>query len=408
LCESFIEELKATLQVLCELRIVAPGDGAEAGALRFYNDYFPEPDLLAGASDWTSAKRLWGQLSELPQSERGAAIRGDRQYLDTDFCDWLVVRAKRVCSSDPERAVSIAGIALKVARERKEKLGDNRRLALALDATAWCYVILRDFAAADEVLRELEELSDKAEEAVEEKAAYLTTRGFFYSQVGRLKEGDSHLAKVLELRKKLGNRKEVVCSLVNLASAAMTGADSSRALELYREAESLLDVDADPPRLQLMVYSNLVLALCETGQPSKARDALQRTRELAKTVGGWYWRVYTTWLEGTMARVERRHEAAEEIFEKVRSEFLTRGHLVWYVEASLDLARAQLQRGRVRALSRLASELLEVVEDDGDERVRASVVCFAEAVRQQSLSGQLLSSLAVALSSAQLTRRFGD
>jgi hypothetical protein len=194
---------------------------------------------------------------------------------------------------------------------------------------------------------------------------------------------------------------------VNLAGTLLSAGDSQGALRLYREARDLLEAKEAAPRLQLAVYSNLVLALCEAHETVEARNLLSKVGDLAGTVGGWYPMAYKRWLEGSLLWAEGRHGESERIFESVRSDFCDRGHSVWYVEASLDLARILLRQDRLADLSALASELLLRTEEMGaDKRVRSAVVSFAQAVRQRSLSSQVLSSIAIALSSARVSQRY--
>jgi tetratricopeptide (TPR) repeat protein len=408
-CERFVEDLRETLKVLAGHRILEADKDSELRALGHYIEYYPEPALPDPTADWTDVKILWGQLVELSEDARLAVIREEDRYWEAALCDWLIARSRRVCSVDPERSVPFAAAALEVGRQRSLECGDTRHLILALCALAWCYLLLRDYPVAETLLQELGMLCDGKTEGLEETAEYLTTKGFYFSQIGRLQESERLLEEALNLCRKNGSRREVICALVNLAATAMSAGDAKRALKLYRAAEERLDSEGDPPRLQAMVFSSLVLALCEAGLSDEARELLPKTSELAGIVGGWYWKVYVTWLSGTLARVEGRYEAAGEIFEVVRSQFLLRGHLVWYVEASLDLARTKLRQGRLLEVRDLAYELVRVVEErKGDERVFVAVARFADAVQQRTVTSQLLGSLAMALSSAQLSRRLQD
>jgi tetratricopeptide (TPR) repeat protein len=321
---------------------------------------------------------------------------------------WLLKRSQLVCSSQPERALPLALSALDIARQRDACLDDKACLARALDVLAWCYLNLRDFSRAEEVLGELEALSRNVVQSGELRERYLTTQGFYYGLIGFPERACSLLSSVLEMRRESGRRRDVVCSLVNLASVELDRGRADRAIQLYGDALELLDREKDPPRLQIAVYSYLVLAHCEASQPRKARALLPKARDLAKVVGGWYWSTYVEWLEGTLARVEGRFDEARVIFESVRATFLKRGHAVWYTEASLDLARVYLAEERMGCLEELASELEARVEVlKAEERVRSAVRSFAESVRKQALTGRLLASLAFALSFGRANGRGG-
>ncbi len=148
-----------------------------------------------------------------------------------------------------------------------------------------------------------------------------------------------------------------------------------------------------------------MLAYCESNRPDKARGLVQKTKMLSQAVGGWYAKLYMVWLLGTLARVEGRYKEAEAIFEDVRNEFRRRGHLAWYLEASLDLARAYLEESNFQSLEDLAGELLEELGEQGDWRVSAAVVCFAKAVRARTLSGQLLRTLVIAVGSGWMLKK---
>jgi anti-sigma factor RsiW len=156
-CDEFMDEFRATLSLLSELREPSVARGEEANAAHSYIEYFPEPDLPPDLADWTSVKQTWGELAGLTPEARLLTIREGR-YLDPLLCDWLVVRAKKVSSVNPGRAVLLAEAGLEIARQRDSRFGDPKRLMLALGASAACFVMLREFALASGVLQELGDL----------------------------------------------------------------------------------------------------------------------------------------------------------------------------------------------------------------------------------------------------------
>lgn len=397
-CSDFCDALRKTCHALGALRESEPVEGAEVKALRHYQSYYPEPEYSEGESDWTEVKRLWGRLLGMPEEGRLRAIKESSDFVGAPLFNWLLIRARRVCSSNPSRAVSLATAALIIGRERERRFGDTRCLALGLSCLAWCLIVLRDYPPAERLLQEAAPLCENAGHSIEERVRYVYAKGLFCAETGQANESENLLEEALLLERARGNRRGIVCALVNIALAAMNRGDVRRGLDLYVAADELLQPESDPPRLQLTVYSNLVIALCESGRPSEAVERMPRVVELADTIGGWYWKAYTVWLTGTLARAEGRYEDAAEIFGRVRGEFLAREHLVLFLEASLDLARTRLQQGRFQDLAELATELLaEAGKQSADERIMSSVACFAEAVSQETLSGQLIASLAVAL-----------
>ncbi len=405
-CANFFDGLQKTVGLLSELREGNPSEIQEDYVARAYDEYYPEPEVPHYLEDWTAIKLLWGELAQLAQRQRAMAIQGDSAYLDPNLCDWLLGRARRSCSVNPDGSVSLAQAAVEIARVRNRDLGDSVRLVRSLVVLARCLVVLQEFPAASETLQELGEVCSVTDVGPEERAQCLATQGLYYSQTGESRKGELCLARALDLKRIHGTRKGVICELVNLAATMLIAENHSGALRLYQEATGLLDTDNDPPRLQHAVHCQHVLALCEVGNTPEARALLPTVRDLSYTVGGWYARVYTTWLEGTLASTEGRLEKAAEIFESVRAEFETRGHLVWYVEASLDLARVRLAQGRLAALGTLASELIvRTGSMRTDKRVKAAVVRFAQLVRQRSLSNQVISSIAIALNSVKRMQR---
>ncbi len=406
LCEAFVDELGMTLNLLSGLREPSAVEVDELVARRLYDEYFPEPDLPDDLADWTSIKQTWGELASLTPDGRLRAVRESDKYQDPLLFDWLAGRARKLSTTRPEAAVAAAEMALELGRQREAAFGDSRRMVLALEAVACVHVMQGNLPAASVILRELKELCEVVEVLPEDKAKCLSTMGLFDAHVGRTEKAEAHLTEALELRRGSGSRRGVLCQLVNLAATVLNAGDAHRAIEFSREAEKYLDTDRDPPRMQVALYSNLILALCEAGLTTEARELLPRARGLANRVRAWYSTTYASWLKGTLLLAEGRYRGAERIFEDVRAEFLVRGHLVWFIEASLDLARVHLEEGRLADLSALASELLMRIEKlHADERVRSAVVRFAQAVRQRSLSSQAISSIAVALSSARLNRR---
>ena len=408
-CEEFANDLRWTIGRLSGLREPSTSKEEEARVIHLYAEFFPEPDVPAEVVDWTPVKQMWSELSSLSPNERHLVIRKNCKYRDSHLCDWLVVRARRISGTHPERGLPLAESAVAIGRLRASECADLTRLVRSLEALAWCQVHLRDYSQANRTLNELRDLCSKREVDPEERLLYLAARGLFYSNTGRLQESQKCLSEAVELSRRGGQRKSLICQLVNLAGTMLTAGPVENALELFKEAEALLDPQCDPPRLQRVVYSNLVLALCEAGRTAEARRHLPRVRDLSCAVGGWYPKVYAHWLEGSLARAEGEYESAEQIFESVRQEFLRRGHLVWHVEASLDLARSRLAQGKVGGLRLLAAELLRTIEElDGDRRVWSAVVRLAEALRAHSLTEQVLSSIAIALSSAKLSHRYRD
>ena len=405
-CCAFIESLRETVRVLSELREPGSAEDARNKALDSYLSYYPEPERIEGAADLTRVKQLWAQLATLPTNKRVLAVREGGEFVGRPLFEWLLARARRVSNRSPEKAVPLGRLALEIARERQRRFGDTKCLSVGLSGLAWCYVSLRDYRAAKHLLHEAAPLGGAAGDTTRERASYLVARGFYCAETGKAEESQQLLEEALQLETQLGNRRGIVCAYVNLAIPAMNRGDVARALDLYSAAQKNLDAEADPPRLQVMVYSHLVLTLCENGRLEEAAELLPLANDCAERVGGWFWEAYTYWLVGTMERCSGRHQRAMEVFEEVRSEFRARGHLVLYLEASLDLGRTLVAEGRLQELGSLALEMLQVTgELEGDQQIRSSVVCFAEAVRQQTLNSQLLGSLAVALRSMRSRHR---
>lgn len=405
-CSDLCQELQQTRKMLAGLREAAAADSAEAWALGWYHEYYPEPERVEGRSGWTRTKELWGRLAGLSRQDRLRTIRKSSASVTEDLFLWLLVRAKRVCTRDPEHALSIASFALEVAREREKSYGDLESLARALSGLAWCYVMLRDYPPAKRLLQEAEPLSGSEGKHRRVRHEYVTAMGFYCGETGRYDEAENLLSEALDLAQRGGKRRDTVCALVNLGAASLNRGDIDKGLERFSRSRELLEPETDPPRLQLTVCSNLVLTLCESGRGAEAAKLLPRVGHLAEALGGWYWPVYAAWLAGTLALAQHRLEEAVEIFEAVRTEFRARQHSVWFLDASLDLARALFRQGNVGELSRLAAELLAAREEIADDRIRGLIVSFAEKVAQQTVTTEFMNSLALSLRVAKSSQAF--
>ena len=202
-CLGFVDDLRSTLRLLSELQEPDATDCAEIRALDCYLDYYPEPRDIDGVADLTDVKQLWARLSSLPASERTLAVREDPDYVSRPLFEWILGRARRVCNRNPENGVPLGRLALEIGRERQRRFGDSKCLALGLSGLAWCYVSLRDYRAARQLLHEAAPLGGAPGDTSSERASYLVARGFYCAETGKAEESQRLLEEALRLEIRL-------------------------------------------------------------------------------------------------------------------------------------------------------------------------------------------------------------
>jgi len=178
--------------------------------------------------------------------------------------------------------------------------------------------------------------------------------------------------------------------------------DSESALRMFQQAASLVDREADEPRLVWMVQSNLMGSLCEVGRASEAAPMLPELRVLAAQVGHGLCRIRLRWIEAKIAAGLGQLDEAVEGLSFVRSAFAK--ETIRYDEAlaSMELAELYLQQGRTTDVKRLVLEMEPVFRDKRvHQEAQKALGLFRRAVEMETVTAEMVRRVAVYLRRAQ-------
>lgn len=355
------------------------------------------------------AAALVGELLEKSGPDRRHLIENQPRFRALKLSELLLARSREAWFADPAAAVELAELAV-VVSDRLDV--EHYGIVLVEDARAraWAYLgnawrIASDLRRAEKSFRTAEEHHRKAGEDAYTGAEILSFKASLRNAQGRFKEASALLDSVIEVYRKARDRHREGRALIKKGTSLSYGARHAEAARLVRRGLAKIDIDEEP-RLLVSARQTLIASLKGSGQPEKALQVLQETRDLYLEIGDRSHLVRLRWLEGKIHRDLGHQDEAEAALREVRDALVDRGLGLDAALASLDLAMIYLERGDTGELKRLAAEMIPVFESrDDHQKALAAFLLFRQAAEAEQVTLALLQEMA---SSLEQVRRGGE
>jgi len=305
------------------------------------------------------------------------------------FVEQLCHESEAVAAGEAERALKLAELALRAALRSPGKGAQQSKLE------SYCYIFLGNARRVSGALPGAEIAFQRAEEL------WAAWAGDTPIPLAAWRLPDMHAS----LRRHQGNFAEALKlhdRALNLASPATAGlillnkaftleqqGEPEQALAALQEAEVRID-GAREPRLLFGVCFNRIVNLGHLEKFEEAAKRLPEVQAMAEAGGRPLDSVRVLWLESKIAAGFGRRAEAEELLDRVRREFLSRGIAYDTAVATLELAVLYLEDGRTAEVKEIAAELIPIFAAQRVAReTLASVKLFCQAVEEETVTAEL-------------------
>lgn len=393
-----VDRLDEANRVLLHLLAVCP-ECAEAGGmvLTAYEEgavgvQFSAVEVALFASR-AQVPALWRELENLPSfEERLHLLDTQKRFAHWGLAELLCVESRKAGAHDAARAVTLARLAIEVAKRVQEGQPCEREWLFELRAYGWAHL-----ASAWRVSGDLL----KAEEA--QKIADLWWRAGAAGMGDILGYKPVILGLKACLRKDQRRFQEALALLDEVIAAYLAGdpgaqdyhltgramvtkakvleemGELEEALRLIREASPLIDPVREP-RLFLCVEHNRLDYLAKLGHPEEAKTLLPKVRALSEALGNDLDLLRLAWTEGLLHATMGELPEAIHLLTRVRADFIARGIGFDAALVTLDLSMVYLKAGNTSAVAELACEMLPLfVAQDVHREALAALAVFQQA-----------------------------
>ncbi len=371
-------------------------------------------DEMVAVFEGREAPALVEQLSELPYAAQLEQTETEESLHSWGVCDLLLEKSRAAVCGEPQRAVDLATLAVRISAHLGEAYDPEWVLDLRARAHAHLGNALRvlgELRSAEEAFLEAEGLLRRSLSGNEKvRAEVLSLKASLRMAQRRFDEALEILDDVIAIYKDghpedrdlhLAGR-----ALVQKAFTEIENCEPEKAIPLLGEAEPLLDRERDP-RLLLCLRHNLLHSLAKVGRFAEGDARVPEVRALCLEIGGDLDLVRLRWVEGKIDFGLGRLAAAEAAFREVQEEFLNRRLGYDAALVSLDLALLFASEHRTADLKRLAAEILPAFESREIHReAMAALLMFQGACEEERLTVQLARQLADFLQRERLPAPF--
>ena len=353
-----------------------------------------EVDLFVSRA---KAPGLWRELANLPSFEEALRLlKTGKRFAHWGLAELLCAESWKAGAHDAARAVSLARLAVEVAKRVQEGEPCEREWLFELRAYAWAHLASAWRVSGD--LHQAEEAQKSADRWWQAGAAdmgdILGYEPVILGLKASLRKDQRRFLEALALLD------EVIAAYLagdpdtqdyHLAGRAMVTkakvleemGELEEALRLLREASPLVD-PAREPRLFLCVEHNRLDFLAKLGRPVEARALLPKVKALSEELGNDLDLLRLTWAEGHLHTAVGEIPEAIHLLTQVRADFIARGIGFDAALVTLDLSMAYLKAGNTSAVAELAREMLPLFEaQDVHREALAALAVFQQAALQQ-------------------------
>lgn len=322
----------------------------------------PNPDDPVGVA---LAEDQWRRLAKRPPAQRALIVEHGRQFQTEALLVRLCDESELLADDAPREALEWAELAQRVAERAPGSA--ERRTRRSGYAGAFLANVQRATnrppAAESALAVALRSFAEAAPEEEEEDGLLDPARLLGLKAVLRLDQGRPAEAQDLLLRAFARCRPENRVRLL-LRQAALYGrtGESSRALDVLREARPAIELGQGGPRLRWLWTWNLAKTLLDLERPAEAQAAWAGAKTLAEEIGGILLPLRTRWMTARVsAALGQSAEALPELAE-VRRGFAARGRQSDAGVAGLHEAEILLREdrtGKARTLVRTLTPIFE-------------------------------------------------
>ena len=347
------------------------------------------------------APELWSRLADRSFPEQLEELERNEELHVWALCQLLLKKSREATFNDPNRAVELANLALRVVRHLGEAYDPN----WVTDLRARCFAYLGNARRVLGELRSAEDAFLKAEDCL---ARSTTGNAGIQAEVWDLKSSLRRAQRRLDeslllVDKALSSYREADDSrgigklLLQKAKILEEGGDLDEGIALLREVTENVDRSQEP---QIFVYGRFNLLSCLTAAEryEEANQLLPEIKDLVQGKAPSLDVVRLRWMEGLIDLGLGRLGPAEAAFREVRQEFLSREMGYDAALVSLDLARLLAQEGCVDDLKRLAAELMPIFESrDVHREAIVTLLLFQRACEEERVTVDLVRKFATFL-----------
>lgn len=329
------------------------------------------------------AAEAWDVLRQLTPRERKTVVDVAGGHLGWAVCERLCEESAKAGADKAERAVELAGLALRVAEQNPGPESSQ------LQGYAWAFVgnarrVQGNLPSADEAFLRSSRLwqpGETADPAPLDGARLLDLEASLRQYQGRFEEAVALLERAVALSRTGEVRvRLLIQKAIGLVMAGMHEASIDALNEVARSFN-----EASPLRLVFSVRFNIAVNLYFLGRHCEAKNLLPSVRKLAMDLGNELDLIRVLWLEGrVLAGIGQREEALA-TFEQVRGEFTTREIAYDAALVSLELAVLRLEEDRTLEVKEVAAQMLWIFRAQGVPReALVALRLFHEAAERET------------------------
>lgn len=345
---------------------------------------------IRASQDRGQAGELWQTLQELPSRQRLAVVEKEKKYRNWALAERICAESARAAAHRADRAMELAGLALRVA----ELAAGGEIWCSRLQGYAWAFVgnarrVHGDLPGAEEAFLRSDQLWEAgaaADPGLLDASRLLDLKASLRRYQGHFEEALSLLDQALKVN---GSNEAGARIRVKKANTLELLGEYEPAVTELRQAEHLIEGTQDP-RLPWLVRFTLAVNLWRLGRYEEAGAMLPVVRELAVRLSNELDLVRVLWLEGRVLAGLKCLRDALLALEQVRRYFTASQIAYDAALASLEVAVFYLEEERTREVKRLAEEMLWIFTDQGvHQEALAALRLFCEAARKEKATADL-------------------
>jgi len=387
----------------------AVGNAVEA-ALRLEEPHLcgQEPEAvqpsasLPQAADRLLAEDLWGRLKGRTHSARLALVEEMPKYQTWALAERLCAESERAAACDPQQALELAELALRVA----ERVTGQPAWLFLLAGYVWAFLgnarrVISDLPGAKEAFCQAWKLwgaGVAADTGLLDGSRLLDLEASLLREKRHMTAALERLDQALVLHPAGAGRGRI---LLKKGYTLEQMGSYEQAVETLQEAALWIDWEREP-RWYFGLRFTRVACLCHVDRHEEAEAALPELRALTVQPEQAMDRIRVCWLTGRVAGGLERIAEGIEALAAVRVEFAEKK--IRYDEAmvSMELAGLYLQQGRTAEVKQLVSEMEPIFRDqEVHEEARKALALFRRAVELETMSVELVRRLVAYLYRAQ-------
>jgi tetratricopeptide (TPR) repeat protein len=349
---------------------------------------------LLAAQKARDGEPLLAWLDSLPAGERLARVEADPRLRSPEVVAALLARCREVWAFEPHRALALSRLALAAAEGLPTAAGAAYTNGV-LRGRAWAYHgnvqrILSDLREAARAFAEAGRWIQVGASPDLDVAELRCLEASLLSNQRRFAEALAAVDEAVAIYRDWGHRHEEGRAWLKRAKVDVDSGDSPGALRELDRARELLDLRREP-RLEHVLNSVRLHALCDLERFGEARQVLPAALDAARRVGSSTDRLRILWCRGRAAAAVGSDAAAEADFREVRQGFLDAGIPFYAAQVTLDLGLLYTRSGHRSGLRELASEMLPIFESRGVAGESLAALClFTQAAMTEQVTLELL------------------